>query len=333
MRLSTSNSSTRLPRGRWGRTWLATLILLGLLIVSAEFALRSFGFMPSVDPDGISWLAERARLRVDSTVLIGTSRMQSNLDPETWVNETGASQRPVNLALAGTSAKTIFEALADDPEFHGTILYDVVPRFAFRAAPQAEELASTHIDSYALQRISLAKRLELEIYERRAGRFVLTNPELRITRLIESLYTLELPSVPSTRMRPDRFAERNYFDGRSNSDVSTYEGYFSKITMPTEQQMVAQLGRLDTAVRRHEDKGGKVVFIAMPVCGTVAEITEAYFPRAQYWDRLVREVAGSKVRANDFPDLSEFECFDGSHLEFSDAIAFTRAIARRLEAL
>lgn len=330
VRSSTSNSSSRLPEGRWGAVWLLTLILLALLTIAVELALRAGGFSPSVDPDGPSWLAERGRLAPDSTVLVGTSRMQSNLDPAAWADITGGARKPVNLALAGSSARPVFESLTSDPEFHGIIIYDVVPRFAFGATTAAEEVARAHLDSYVLQRSSPARRLDGEFYKLRAGKFVLTNPELRITRLVEFLYTLELPKVSATLMRPDRFVERSYSNNQPDIDVSAYESYFLRAGQPTHEQLTSQLRRFDSAVKRHQSKGGTVVFIAMPVCGAVADLTETYFPRARYWDRLVEEVAGIKLRANDYPELSQFKCTDGSHLEFRDAVRFTHAIAKLL---
>ena len=76
---SISSSNERLPRGPWGKVLALTLLLSASTLIGLEFAWRAAGFRPTVDYDA-SWVMERSRVRRQSIVAVGTSRIQAGLD-------------------------------------------------------------------------------------------------------------------------------------------------------------------------------------------------------------------------------------------------------------
>ena len=82
--------------------------------------------------------------------------------------------------------------------------------------------------------------------------------------------------------------------------------------------------RLISAADLIGQRGGEVIFVALPVCGERARIEEERYPRADYWDRFVASSSHRTIHVDDEPSLTEPECYDGSHMDIADARVFTR---------
>ena len=83
-------------------------------------------------------------------------------------------------------------------------------------------------------------------------------------------------------------------------------------------------------VRRIEDRGGRVVFVKLPVSGELVRFEQKRFPRQRYWDVLAASTSAVTIHCADHPELAGFECPDGSHLDYRDARVFTRAFGNML---
>src|SRR6266545_4184763 len=82
------------------------------------------------------------------------------------------------------------------------------------------------------------------------------------------------------------------------------------------------------AIRRH---GGDVIFVRMPVSGSLRRLEDRYYPDL---DRTIESLAASSIKVVDSakePTLSGFDCPDESHLDAGDAERFSAALARILE--
>src|SRR6266487_512318 len=75
---------------------------------------------------------EIQRVKPESVVIIGDSRAWYDLDLDEL--EKGFGKRPVQLAMGGSCAYPVLADLANDENFHGTIICSVVPRL-FVAPP------------------------------------------------------------------------------------------------------------------------------------------------------------------------------------------------------
>ncbi len=85
--------------------------------------------------------------------------------------------------------------------------------------------------------------------------------------------------------------------------------------------------RLQSMVSRIQSRGGQVVFVYMPISGIVRKVEFAAFPREQYWDVLAQQTSAITIHFVDYPDLKQFECPEGHHLDQSDGPAFSQKLA------
>lgn len=93
----------------------------------------------------------------------------------------------------------------------------------------------------------------------------------------------------------------------------------------------ARFARTKEHVARIQARGGKVVFLRLPVTGPLTEREEQLAPRAATWDRLVRENGVPAIHFAEHPELSAFDCPEWSHLSAEDSVAFTRLLVPHLQ--
>ncbi len=126
MRLSTSNSNDRLPKGNWITTWIIIELLFIRCILITECHIRSKGFKPSVVDSVQLWSTQRSNASSfgeDAIILVGASRIQLDIDLD--IISKLSELRPVQLAIDGTSYIPVLENLANDPSIIGTIIVSV----------------------------------------------------------------------------------------------------------------------------------------------------------------------------------------------------------------
>jgi hypothetical protein len=81
------------------------------------------------------------------------------------------------------------------------------------------------------------------------------------------------------------------------------------------------------AIRR---RGGDVVFVRLPVSGSLGRLEEQRFPGR---DEVMQQLAASGANAIDYatePGLAKYECPDESHLDADDAQRFSSALVHVL---
>jgi hypothetical protein len=81
-----------------------------------------------------------------------------------------------------------------------------------------------------------------------------------------------------------------------------------------------------------EARGGHVIFVELPSNGRTRAVEERRYPRDRYWDVFAATIGHPAFTVRDVPALASFLCPDGSHLDARDAAAFSRALAKELEA-
>jgi hypothetical protein len=65
----------------------------------------------------------------------------------------------------------------------------------------------------------------------------------------------------------------------------------------------------------------------MPESGSDLQDSNQRYPRQLYWDEIVKHCAAPAIHFEDYPELSKFECPDGGHLDYRDALEFTKNLA------
>ena len=77
-------------------------------------------------------------------------------------------------------------------------------------------------------------------------------------------------------------------------------------------------------------RGGRVAFVAYPTIGESWEFEENAYPKAQYWDIFAMQTFATTIHFKDYDELACFDCPDTSHLDYRDAILFTRSLLKVL---
>ncbi|MEP6955903.1 MAG: hypothetical protein ABI883_03695, partial [Chthoniobacterales bacterium] len=108
----------------------AVLCLAGFIIWEIKW--RAWGAEPTYRNSDGAWSMQRRRIDAGEghrTVLLGASRVLFDVQLPVWERSFG--ERPIQLAIEGTTPLPMLEDLADDPAFRGRLLVGVAPDVFF----------------------------------------------------------------------------------------------------------------------------------------------------------------------------------------------------------
>jgi len=355
MHSSTSNSdfARTIPQLPWRRLMLTVALLATTATAAWEIYARSAGYRPTLNDTADLWAETRARVKSDSIVLLGTSRMLFDMDLD--VLESGLGQRPVQLALVGSSPYPILADLAADEGFRGTVLLDLVPAM-YLAPTGSPPVAASEKALHRYRTWNYAQKWSHQLGLRLEDHVAfLRQEDLTLAKLLERVpvpnraHAMVGPKFPDyfysldrdrrARMVPEAAIVGSPLQQRI---VNTWLPLFtpppppSFIPLEKFQQMMgadfeARFARTKEHVARIQARGGKVVFLRLPVTGPLAEREEQLAPCAATWDRLVRENGVPAIHFAEHPELNAFECPEWSHLSAKDSVAFTRLLVPHLQ--
>lgn len=317
-----TNVADRAPHGPWVRTWLLAVLLAATTLVALELGLRREGLRPSVRDEAALWAAVRARATGDgrsTVVLLGSSRFQLGLDPAILNDALGTAQ-VLQLSIDGTSPVPVLKALSEDAAFRGTALVEVTPGGVFGDDPAREAAAHEWIRAY--QTRTWLSDIETELRIPFQARSVLLAPGLKNYLFSRALG--HAGAAPYVRMRADRHQSADY--SRAPQWKRTAPPRLGAKLLD-ETALATRIDEMARAARLIELRGGRVVFVRMLATGELARLEEAEFPRARTWEVLVGRPGLRGLHVDDFEALRNFDCPDGSHLDFRDVPRFTRELA------
>jgi hypothetical protein len=335
--------------------WRGITVIVGLIICAAatawEIYVRSIGYGPTLNPTDDLWAQARRTVKPESVVIIGDSRGWFDMDLDEL--ERGLGKRPVQLAMGGSCAYPVLADLASDERFHGTIVCSFVPRFFF-APPSSPPMERSE---------KAVRRAQTETWAQRASQYLaipleenvafLKQEDLTTEALLKDLHIPDRPNalVPPRlppyfctidRERRARMIERCAQPGELQTRIQhRWVRLFSPPPPPSyvpreafmERMKKAQADRfLDTkkAVEKLRARGGKIVFVRLPVSGELKILEDKLTPRAQFWEPLLQSTGVTGVYFEDFPDLASFTCPEWSHLSAGDSVEFSKRLAPHL---
>ncbi len=321
-----------MPVDAWGRTWCLAFALFVCAIAGFEVFFRQAGFEPSLTDGAGLWCLERSQLRPNSpneVALLGSSRVQCGLSSSVLAEAT--SRHPVQLAVAGSLCLPVLEHLSNDPSFVGTVVCELFPGMLATAktkhpwpARQAE-----YVRQYESRSAYSGLETNLRAWVQQS--LVSRLPELGFWSLIRAIQTRTLP-VPdrARKLTLDRcmlqdasqLPPESLINGQPPSSTDA-----AIVDQVDPQYFAAMVDRVESLVRRIQDRGGSVVFIRMPASGRTRMLEDEMIPRADEWDRFAARTSARCIHYADDRVLSKFSCPDGSHLDARDVPAFTRRLA------
>jgi transposase len=340
-----------IPELPWRGLTVAAVLMVIATTCAWEFYCRSIGYGPTLNDNEDLWTAARRRVKPESIVIIGDSRGWYDLDLDEL--QKGLGKRPVQLAMGGSCAYPVLADLANDENFHGTIICSVVPRlfFAPPGTPPMERgekaVRRSHTQTPA-QRASQYLAMPLEEHVA-----FLKQEELTLDELLKRLpipnrpYAQVPPRLPPyfgtlDRERRARMIEECAHTGKLQSTIQQIwlplftppppPSYIPKDLLMA--QMKKAIGQrfhdVVAAVQKLRARGGKIVFVRLPHSGGLKTLEDRDTPRAQTWDPLLKGAGAPGISYDDYPELSGFDCPEWSHLSAGDSVEFSKRLVPHL---
>jgi len=338
--------------------WRGITVIVVLFVIAAasawEFYCRSIGYGPTLNDNEDLWTMTRQRVEPESVVIIGDSRGWYDLDLDEL--QKGLGKRPVQLAMGGGCGYPVLADLADDKTFHGTIICSFVPRlfFAPPGTPPMERgekaVRRSHTQTPA-QRASQYLAMPLEEHVA-----FLKQEELTLDDLLKRL---PIPNRPGARVPPrgppyfgtlDRERRARMIEecARPGSELQKriQQIWLPLFTPPPPPSYIPNdvfMAKMKDAIeKRFRDtiaaveklraRGGKIVFVRLPVTGGLKALEDQTTPRNQTWDPLLQGTGAPGIYFEDSPELAGFNCPEWSHLSAGDSVEFSKRLVPHLRA-
>ena len=335
--------------------WRGIAVVITIVVIAAttvwELYCRSIGYGPTLNDNEDLWTLRRRAVKPESLVVIGDSRAWYDVDLDEF--EKGLSKRPIQLAGGGMCGFPVLEDLANDQNFHGTIICSIVPRIFF-APPgtppfeRGEKVVKRFHNQTPAQRVSQYLAMPLEEHVA-----FLKQEELTLD---DYLKKLPIPNRPGAQV-PPRFppyfgTEDRERRSRMIEECANPNGELARriqqIWLPLFQPppptfipkdvFMKQMG--EAIDKRFHDvvddiekiraRGGKIAFVRFPYSGGLKQIEDRDQPRARTWDPLLQQTGAPGIYYSDFPELKDFECPEWSHLSAGDSVEFSKRLVPHL---
>jgi len=325
------------PAQAWPLILLGGLILAAVLLGAWEWHWRSWGAQPAaVDSNGL-WASQRRRIDQGEggrTVLLGSSRTLFDIDLDTWERLSG--ERPIQLALPGTSPLRFLEDLAQDSHFTGRVLVGVAPDLYF----SGYAFHGSALDYFRHESPSqrAGQWLSLHLLE---PYFAFLDPDFGLATVLHRQdWPLRAGMEPHTSVRrlsvsgPDR---NTHMWNKVEEDLA-YQTLAQQIWIqgdkPPDEKARAQnlagareqIERSVKAVATLRARGVPVVFVRLPSRGPYLEIENRDFPRAQHFDALLAATGAPGIYFEDYPQLQGYRLPEWSHLATAERPRLTQAL-------
>lgn len=335
--------------------WRGMTVVVVLIVMAAAFAwefyCRAIGYGPTLNDTEDLWTSARRRVQPESLIIVGDSRAWFDVDLDEF--EKGLGKRPVQLAMGGSCAYPVLADLANDENFHGTIICSIVPRL-FIAPPgtppmeNSEKAVRRYYSQTLAQRASQFLAMPLEEHVAFLKQEELTLDEmlkrLPIPNRPAALVPPRLPPYFGTldRERRSRMIEECARPGKLQSTVQQiWLPLFTPPPPPSyipKDQFAKKMGQaieqrfndVTAAVQKLRARGGKIVFVRFPHSGELKTLEDRTTPRPAIWDRVIRETGAPGIYYEDFPELNGFTCPEWSHLSAGDSVEFSKRLVPHL---
>lgn len=324
-----SSISSSEPR-RWAQAWGLAVVLAAAGLAAYESYWRARGLYPSVIDSPQLWSAARDRVRPDSTVFLGFSRSVYGIDLESWRNKR-PNDHLVMLSLNGHYPVATLQSLARDESFRGVAIVDL----------DSYGLLAVHHD---MQQPWLDYHRTLWNWNWRGHRTLLTawqanavlaNPDIAIAKVLKRAWQDSNYQLPYT----ESFADRSGFMRYDKVDTAALAAHFdagvepkiARFPAPSAADFLRQAQPAADAARRIQARGGRVVFVVLPVQGRLVEMETRYMPRADYWDAFARLPGVTAIHYEDVPEWRSLVLPDRSHVTREGRQVLTHGLIAELE--
>ena len=334
-----------LPQRPLGLAALIAVLLAVIGLVAWEAYWRDFGVEPGLRNSDGHWARERRRIDEGEggrTVLLGASRVLFDIDLDTWERVTG--ERPIQLAVEGTTPLPMLEDLAADPDFHGRVLVGVAPDVFFSGFAYRGKILDYYRKESPSQRASewLSSRL-LEPWLAFYG-----DPDFALFTVLERQPWPARAGVPNlldvrklSMTAPDRGTAmwRKLEDDPGYRDLARriWAQFFDFMPRTAKTEAVyakmidAEITKAAAAVATLRARGVPVVFVRPPSDGAYFAFEQRDFPRASSWDALLARSGAPGIHFEDHPAQQGLRLPEWSHLAAGERPRYTASVLEVIE--
>lgn len=334
-----------IPDRPWNRIWVLALVLFAVLMTGWELYWRNYGAEPAYANSSGSWSAQRRRIdegEGNKLVLIGSSRVLFDTQLHVWEKLTG--ERPIQLALEGTSSVPVLEDLADEPKFTGRLMIGVAPELFFSGfAMRGQLIADFHRQGPGQQVGQWLSQKFIEPY------FAYYDPDFALGTVLKRqdwpLRPGTHPFMPVRKLSVSDADRNTHMWAKVENDTeyrNMARGIWTQFmnfppppNMDTPEKFKAvidkQVQRAKVAVDKLRARGVRVVFVRMPSAGDYYNYELKVFPRTITWAPLLQVTGAAGIHFEDYPQLQGFNFPEWSHLSAGDALKFTAQLAPLVE--
>jgi len=313
----------------WLWTWLLVLLICATSLYSYEKFLQKKGFIASIEQNKDLWSWYRSSLgkHKKELVILGASRSQLDLNIPYLKNKLN-DYHITQLSINGHYPLYSLQSLAQDENFKGTVLLSL----------NAQALEDFYFDmqkphnQYYKNKASYYKSLDAYIQAFLQSKFRFLHPLLGLQDLLnfyEANHRFIDVFYVSNKLDQSVFADYSKTNTQAllKHFVSEKEKNYRDKKPTPPGQWLKNVKKLQTLVKKIENRGGKVIAVRFPTDKDHWQLDEQYYPRSQYWDKIT---GLTKFHFKDIAGLEQFDLPDSSHLDEKDSEDFTEILIEEI---
>lgn len=321
-----------------GKSAILALVVVLAFFTSWELYLRHQGVTPDFDDGPELWAHTRAEVYESAdkaTVFIGSSRIKYDLDIPTW--QTLTNTHAIQLAMVASSPRHMLTDLANDPNFKGKLVVDVTEVLFF--SKRGNTYPDAGISYY--KGITPAQKVGFYLDKPMESTFAFLNEShFAINALIGHMHIPDRPMVYPFLDFPRGFDVTQYdrqtgmsadfvADTNKRNQVKAIWGLFKLDPTPpmSGKPLDSVMESVKSDVAKIKARGGEVIFTRTPSSGFFLMAEQHMYPRAAYFDRLLKETGCKGIYYADYSATASLQCPEFSHLSPRDAIVYTTTLA------
>lgn len=322
---------------KWLKIWLLAPSLLLIGISLNESILRRASHQPSIVSDAdvfCNVYSQVNKLGNNDVVLLGASRMQANFDLSIF-SQNFPNQKAILLAQSGRGTSyPVFKDIVENTNFQGIAIIDETEQ---NLMGQKSYDQQGFVD-FCKSSFSFNRQLNHRISAWLQNTFVFLNPQSGSLRLWGNLLTKRKPPVPfytKTLFTREQLIDYKRADEKFLKDLhdNRLAGIKSQVNQAflSPDKWLDETKHWDILVNKFRARGGRIIFVRMPISQERWKFEGQIAPPEKYWKVFTNKLNVKSVYFADYPDLSNFELPDTSHLDMRDKPAFTRFLLNHLQ--
>jgi len=328
-----------IPDRPWRGIFFGALATFVILVAAWELYWRAYGVYPAVAGSKGLWATQRRRVADHHTIITGSSRMLFDIDLDTWQRFSG--ERPLQLAIEGTTPLPVLEDLLKDPAMRDKrVLIGVAPDLFFTGfAYVGENITYAQKETPAQRVAQWVSSHAVEPY------LAFYDDDFALPTVLARQAWPVREGLGGTRVRKLRTSDldRNTKMWSKVENDPEYRALARSIwaedfaPMKPEQRaemdktVTAQIDRAVKIVEQLRARKCEVIFVRPPSVDDYLAFEDRDFPRASTWDVLLARTGAPGIHFKDHAELQGYELPEWSHLAAREKPRFTEALYKIVE--